>query len=194
MKAVSRCGLPLVVALLATAALGASAQAVTWTPDNTAVSGAASNPTLNYDGLNIICATGTLDGATGQDSDTIDDASVDFFGPCTMGGASASVECGDGASTVDLVARTNDPPGGTGDVALDPDFACVFTVPNVCSISLAGPQTASGGFTLDEAHRVLHFDALFAASRSGSSFCGAPQADAIVWQAQYEGWPATIDP
>jgi hypothetical protein len=200
----TKVGLLLTVALVATAAIlvisapetgvGASSQVVTWNPDNTSVSGGAQSPTLSYSGVTFTCAEGTLDGATGQDSPVIDHTAVDFFEPCTIAGEQATVDCGDGASTVNLIAQNDTAGGGTGGVELNEDFVCVVTVPELCSITVAGPQKARGGFILDEANQVLHLDAPLIASKSGSMVCGSQQEGTITWQADYEGWPATIDP
>jgi hypothetical protein len=197
MKRLPRLGLLLAAALLATAAVAAGAQAETFNPDNTAVSGTASNPTLNYDGVNVICATGTVDGVTGQDSDTIENASVDFFGPCTIAGASATVECGDGASTVNLIAQNDGGVGGTGTVVLNDDFSCVVTVPNVCSVTVVGPQTTQDdNITLNETANTTTANVGVDATRQNSTFCGAAASDQAGFSAVYATTPTnlTIDP
>ena len=197
----TKIGLLLAVALLATAAIvltsaresgsGSGSQAVRWNPEDTAVLVDATKPALSYGGVTIRCARGELKASTGQRGDKIANAVVDSFERCTFAGQDATVDCGDGSSTLRLIARTNDSPGGTGGVALDSDFACEVTVEGLCTISLAGPQRASG-FKLDEAKDVLSFNAPFAARRSGSSLCG-PEKATIVWQARFESWSLTID-
>jgi hypothetical protein len=197
MKRLPKLGLLFAVALLATAAVAVGAQAETFNPDNTAVSGTATNPTLNYDGVNVICATGTVDGVTGQDSDTIAGASVDFFAPCTIGGATANVECGDGASTVDLIAQNDGGVGGTGTVVLNADFSCVVTVPNVCSVTVVGPQTTQDdNLTLNESADTTTANVGVNATRTGSTFCGAAASDLAGFSAVYATTPSnlTIDP
>jgi hypothetical protein len=198
----TKIALLLAVALLATAAIvltsaresgsGSGSQGVTWNPEDAPVLVDATKPTLSYGSVTVLCARGELKASTGQGSDKIANAVVDSFERCTFAGQDATVDCGDGSSTLHLIARTNDSPGGTGAVALKSDFACDVTVERLCTIRLAGPQTASGGFTLDEADDVLSFDAPFAATRSGNSLCG-PQKATIVWQARFESWSLTID-
>jgi hypothetical protein len=48
-----------------------SAHAARWSPDDTAVSGAAENPTFVYEGVEIFCEVGTFDGMTGNNSLTL---------------------------------------------------------------------------------------------------------------------------
>jgi hypothetical protein len=196
MKTLPKLGLLVAVALLATAAVAVGAQAVSFNPDNTPVFGEATEPTLSYEGVTVVCATGTVDGATGQDSDTVANAAVDFFDPCTLAGLDATVECGDGSSTVDLVAEADGAPGGTGTVNLNADFRCDVTVLGVCTITVEGPQnTQSGNLTLDEANDITSANVNVAATRTGSSLCG-PSSGTGNFTADYVTSPSnlTIDP
>jgi hypothetical protein len=198
----TKIGLVLAVAMLATAAVvltsdsesgsGASSQAVTWNPDNAPVVGNATDPGLSYGSVKVLCATGKLAASTGQESHKIARAVVGFSGPCTLAGQDATVACDDGSRTLDLIARTGDPPGGSGEVALKSDFECELTIQGLCTITLAGPQTARGGFTLNEADEALTFDARFAASRAGSPLCG-PREGTINWQSRFDTRSLTID-
>jgi hypothetical protein len=197
MKALPKVGLLFAVALLATAAVAISAQAETFSPDNEPVSGTATNPTLNYDGVNIICAEGTVEGTTGLDSARIDNAVVDFFEPCTIAGEDATVDCGDGSSTADLIAQNDTPAGGTGTVELNDDFSCVVTVPDLCSVTVVGPQTTQDdNLSLDEAADTVTANVGVFATRQDSPFCGGAASDQAGFSAVYETEPAnlTIDP
>lgn len=197
MKALPKLGLLVAVALLATAAIAVGAQAEVFNPPGEPVDGEAANPTLSYEGVTVVCATGEVHGATSDPaSDTIANASVDFFEPCTLAGQAATVDCGDGASTVDLIAQNDVAPGGTGTVVLNSDFACDVTVAGLCTISVVGPQTTQDdNLTLDEANDTTTADVDVAATRTGSSLCG-PSSGTGNFTAVYDTTPTdlTIDP
>jgi hypothetical protein len=197
MKALPKLGLLVAVALLATAAIAVGAQAVEFNPPGEPVHGDATNPTLSYEGVTIVCATGTVDGTTSDPaSDTIAGAAVDFFEPCTLLGQNATVECGDGASTVDLVAQADGGVGGSGTVNLNADFRCDVTVLGLCTITVVGPQTTQpNNLTLDEGNDETIANVNVAATRTGSSLCG-PSAGTGNFTATYDTTPTnlTIDP
>jgi hypothetical protein len=184
----------LALALLATAAAAASAQAVTINPDNTAVSGSATNPTLSYGGVTVVCPNGTASGTTGNNSDRFN-VSLTFgpAGQCTVAGASASVSC---TGTAELIAlnATND----TGTANLNSGFNCTITVPFTCSITVAGPQNPADNvslLSLNESTDVLAADVTINATRSGTSLCG-PSSGSARFTANYATTPSnlTIDP
>lgn len=99
-----------------------SAHAETFNPDDRPVTAEADFPTFGYEGLPIVCDTGTAQGTTGRDSDRITDIALEFFGNCGVAGViPATVDC-DGIVT--LVAQEDRPPGGTGTLELNPDLVC----------------------------------------------------------------------
>jgi hypothetical protein len=192
MKAVSKLGLLVVVALLATAAIATSAQAaLTINPGGTPVSGTASSPTLSYGVATIRCDTGTADGnTTDPASDTVPDLSLAFFGNCAViGVAPANVAC-DG--TVSLVAESNDSSTqNLGTVNLNDGFSCVVTT-SLCSVTVAGPQTTQSGNTnLDEDADQLSSDVDVQATRTGSSLCG-PASGTANFTALYDVTPTDL--
>ena len=189
-KAVSKCGLVPVIALLAAAAMASSAQAVTFNPDNAPVSGTTEFPTLSYEETEIVCDIGTLDGSTGLNSDTVPDVALGFFGNCSVAGIlDATLGCQGDAS---LIARTNDPPGGTGDFNLNEGFACDIST-DICVVTFAGPQ--QGSFVLDEGNNELYVGAEFEATRDpeGSELCG-PEEGRLIYSGVYDVTGMTIDP
>jgi len=172
-----RCGVLLAVALMASAAIAAGAQAqAVWSPDNTWVFGNSGDPVLAYEGTTVSCDSSTLSGATGVSSPNLD-LEQQFFGNCAAGGLDATVDCAE-ADALRLVAL--DPVDNTGTVDLKPGYSCIVTVTGVCTISVAGPQSDVGVFVLDEATDVLTIDvANAAATRSGSSLCGPASGTAV---------------
>ena len=191
MKAVSKLGLLVAVALLAAAAVAASAQAVSINPDNTAVSGVSDNSNLSYGVAFVTCDNATADGNTGLDSDSVPDLVLAFDTNCAVAGVGpADVAC---AGDVTLVAEDDTTDSGT--VNLNDGFECTVTTA-VCSITVAGPQTTqSGNTTLDEANDILSADVDVAATRSGSVLCG-PTSGTATFAADYTTTPTdlTIDP
>jgi hypothetical protein len=93
---------------------------------------------------------------------------------------------------VSLVARTNDPPGGTGDFRLNEGFACDITT-DLCVVTFAGPQT--GSFVLYEANDELYVEADLTANGEGSELCG-PEEGSLICSVVYDVTPAglAIDP
>ena len=123
------------VALTSCASLSVAAHAQTWNPDNTAVSGVATGATFSYEGVDIVCDTGTLAGTTGSNSSVLTLAALTFE-ECTAAGVlDAEVDCEGGFSFIAQNATTN-----TGTVVLGDDFGCDIVVPDVCVISFGGPQ------------------------------------------------------
>jgi hypothetical protein len=191
MKASSKLGLVVVVAVLATAAVATAAQAVTINPDNTAVTGEADLPTLDYEGVPVICDTGTAAGTTGTDSDRITDLALEFFGNCGVAGVLAAEVACDG--TVTLIAQ--DASTNSGTVHLNEGFICEVTT-DLCVITVAGPQTTQdNNVTLNETTDVLSARVDVAATNNGNEICGPPSGTGS-FSADYETTPAnlTIDP
>jgi hypothetical protein len=187
MKGIPRVGLA-VVALLATAAMAASAQAVSINPDNTAVSGVSSNSSLSYGVAFVSCDNATADGNTGLNSDRISDLALAFDTNCAVAGAGpATVDC---VGDITLIANGDD----TFTVILNPGFQCDFTT-DICVITIAGPQTVQGRAVLDEANDVLHVEVDLQATRIGSALCG-PASGTMHINADFDMSPAnlTIDP
>jgi hypothetical protein len=196
MKTFPKVGLLVVVALLATTAAATSAQAVSINPDNTAVSGLATNSSLTYGVAFISCDTATANGNTGLDSDRISDLALTFTDNCAVAGVGpATVDC---VGDVTLIA---DPDADdTGTVELNEGFQCVVTT-SVCTVTVAGPQTTQPKNTfLDEANQVLSADVEVQASRTGSLLCGPASgtgsfsADYAITNSSDPPVPVTIDP
>jgi hypothetical protein len=172
MKAFSKLGLLLAVALLATAAVATAAQAETISPNNAHVTGEADFPTLDYEGVPIICNTGTAEGDTGTNSDRIVNLALEFFGDCGVAGVlPATVDC---SGTVTLIAQNDTPAGGTGTADLNEDFLCEVTT-DLCVVTVAGPQsTQPDNLSLDETANQLSADVDVEASNNGNEICGPP--------------------
>jgi hypothetical protein len=191
MKAFSKVGLLAAVALLATAAVATSAQAVTINPDNTPVSGTSDNMHISYGVLSPSCDTATMDGNTSLDSDRITDLALAFTDNCSVAGVgSLEVDC---VGDVTLIA---DPAADdTGTLELNEGFQCAFTTP-YCTITVEGPQTTHPKNTeLNEGHAVLNANWALQATRSGSNWCG-PASGTANFTAEYAMTPdnLTIDP
>jgi hypothetical protein len=103
------------------------------------------------------------------------------------------VDCGD--STVNLIAQTNDPPGGWGTVGMA-DFEC-HLITDICTITLAGPEVPGGSmFVFDETADTLSIDSGdLTATREGPALCG-PQSSIGSVAATYATHPSSlaIDP
>jgi hypothetical protein len=188
MKASSKVSVLLVVALLATAAVAASAQAQSITPAGP-VSGVAASPFLDYEGVPVICDTGTADG-TADGSDRISDLVLDFFGNCGVAGVlPAEVAC---AGTVTLIAQ--DPVANTGTVELNEGFRCDVTT-DLCVITVEGPQTTQDGNTTltgegsGDPKLVSAVDVF--ATNNGSDICGPPSGTGS-FSAEYDVTPTNI--
>jgi hypothetical protein len=191
MKALSKVGLLAAVALLATAAMATSAQAVTINPDNTAVS--VSNVTLTTGGGSIVCESIRLAGTTGSDSDRITDLALVFEGPpgpCSFGGGALTVDC---SGTMTLIADPDADDTGTGE--LNAGFQCTFTTAT-CTVTVEGPQESQPKNTmLDEQDDILSVAWDFRASRTGNILCG-PEEGTMSITGESPVTPAnlTIDP
>jgi hypothetical protein len=142
MKAVSRYGLLLAAALTAIAAMAASAQAdhgaVGITPDNTTITGTATNPTLEFEGTIIQCDMGTATGSTGTDSDIVNFA-LAFSGNCNVNGLGTTVTCStaSGANDEEGTARWHVLTTNTGEIdRLNEGFSCDVVVLGVCTVSV----------------------------------------------------------
>jgi hypothetical protein len=183
MKAFPKVGLLVLVALLATAAVATSAQAVTINPDNAAVHGQASNSNLTYGVAFVSCDNATADGNTGLNSDRITNLALQFDTNCAVAGVGpATVSC---SGTATLIAQHDTPIGGTGAVNLNTGFQCVVTTA-VCSITVSGPQTTQNdNVTLDEANQVLSANVGVQATRTGLAACG-PASGTATFAADYD--------
>ena len=188
MKALPKVALLALVALLATAAVATSVQAVSINPDNTAVSGTSSNSAFSYGIAFVSCDNSTADGTTGLDSDRITDLVLAFDTNCAAAGVGpATVNC---VGDVTLIANGDD----TFTVILNSGFRCDF-ITSICTITIAGPQTAQGSAVLDEANDVLHVDVDVQATRTGSAACG-PASGLMHISIEFDMTPSnlTIDP
>jgi hypothetical protein len=177
MKAYSKLGLLFAVALLASAAMAVSAQAQVIHPNNTAVSGVADTPTLDYEGTTIQCDTGTADGTTGTEQSFVD-LELTFAGNCGIAGLGASVTCstmdpltGAGGARLTALDATTD----AGTVDLNDGFFCDVVVAGICTVSVDGPQNPDDSVSiaqLDEGADTIDTNVDVAATRTGSSLCG----------------------
>jgi hypothetical protein len=208
MKALSKSGLLLVTALMACAAFAVGAQAnhgaVDINPDNTEITGTASNPTLNYEGVIVRCNTGTAHGWTNNNSDIVN-VELTFSGNCNIAGLSATVTCSTASDpnpndnewgeigTARLHALN--PTSNTGEVdKLNTGFFCNVVVPGVCTVSVTTqdlPSNVDGNQGRVQANLLNEgaetpptpvndvIDSLVdvEASRTGSSLCGPAQGD-----------------
>jgi hypothetical protein len=191
MRAFPKVGLLVLVALLAIAAAATSAQAISINPDNTAVSGVASNSNLTYGVAFVTCDNATADGTTGLDSDRITDLALAFDTNCAVAGVGpATVNCSGDVTLIAQSATTD-----TGTVNLNSGFQCVVTTA-VCSITVSGPQTTQNNNTaLDEANDNLNANVGVQATRTGLAACG-PASGTATFAADYATTPSdlTIDP
>jgi hypothetical protein len=192
MKAFSNLSVLTVAALLATAAVAASAQAISINPSGP-VSGVAQSPFLDYEGVPVICDTGTANG-NADGSDRIADLALEFFGNCGVAGVlPAEVDC---QGTVTLIAQ--DAVANTGTVELNPDFACNVTT-DLCVITVAGPQTTQDGNTRltgeGSGDPKLESEVDVQATNNGSDICGPPSGTGS-FSAVYDVEPTnlSIDP
>jgi hypothetical protein len=187
MRAVSRCGRLLVIALLTSAAVAASAQAVVINPPGTAFEGIAENPTLTYGEQVITCATGTVNGTTSDPASDFVDVDVAFGAPCSIQplNLGATVTCNVGEFTR---WRALDPVNDTGEIdELLPGFGCDVVVTGVCTLEVpdqdlpvpGGPNRADLVFGTIE----VEVDLLVT---NNNSLCG-PTPDAVgLFSAVYE--------
>jgi hypothetical protein len=140
MKAVSKLGLLLAVALVACTAVAVGAQAQTINPDNTTITGTATSPTLDFEGTIVRCDTGTATGTTGTDS-AIVNVALTFSGNCNVAGLGADVTCSTASGTGDSIGtaqlQATDATANTGIVAqLNEGFSCDVVVLGVCTVSV----------------------------------------------------------
>jgi hypothetical protein len=135
MKAFPKFGLLFAVALVACAAVAASAQAVSISPDATPIEGIADDPTLNYGEQEVTCDTGTANGTTGTDSPTVF-VDIDFQEPCGLEplGLGATTTCDDGEFTE---LEATDGTANLGEaVELHPGFECTVVVAGICTLTV----------------------------------------------------------
>jgi hypothetical protein len=188
MKAFSKFGLVLTVALVSVAAFAVGAQAqneVDIEPDATLITGTASSPQLDYAGTLVVCDTGTAIGTTPAATDAVQDSvdvEVQFFGNCNVNGLDATVDCAE-ADVTRLHGLTHDR-GPTnpelGEVeALLPGFRCDVVVPGVCTITVLDQTLpVSGGINTanlvneGQSNAFIDADVDVNATRAGSSLCG----------------------
>jgi hypothetical protein len=139
MKGISKVGLLLAVALVACAAVAASAQAVVINPPGTTITGIADDPILNYGEQTVTCDSGFATGTTTDPASDTVDVDIDFDEPCDLQpvNLSATTDCNDGNFTRLRVsdAITND---GLV-VELLPGFQCRVVVAGVCTLTV-NPQ------------------------------------------------------
>jgi hypothetical protein len=186
MKAVSKTGLLLAVALVSVCAMAASAQAVTITPTGTAVSGTAANPTLNYGGVPVVCDSGTAVGTTRSPASDAISLTVSFQGTCRVASILVAVVTCSGNLTLRATGT-----GTSGTVFLDTGFTCTVNVSGVCNIDVEGPQSTGNTGTLNEAATTLTATVTVNATRTGSSSCGAASGPGS-FSASYNVTPTTL--
>lgn len=136
MKAFSKFGLLLAVALVACAAVAASAQAVEINPPGTAIHGVADDPTLNYGDQVVTCDTGTADGTTSDPASDTVFVDIDFQEPCNLQpvNLSATTTCDDGEFTE---LQATDATLDLGQVnELHPGFECRVVVLGICTLTV----------------------------------------------------------
>jgi hypothetical protein len=194
MRAFPKVGLLVLVALLATAAMAASAQAQTINPDNVAVSGTSTNSNLTYGVAFVTCDNATANGNTGLNSDRISNLALAFNTNCAVAGVGpATVSC---SGTVTLIAQSA--VTDTGTVNLNTGFQCVVTTA-VCTITVAGPQTTQpenvnlneNDPPADPDGNTLAADVNVNATRTGSTLCG-PASGTGTFTVGYATTPPTL--
>jgi hypothetical protein len=124
--------LVLVVALMTCAARSARASAdhgaVAISPDETAMTGTAEDPRIEYGDVTVACDTGILAGATGVDSDVVD-FELGFTAPCDVSDLEATVTCSGTAKWGVLTAEAAEID------RLNPGFGCEVEVTGICAIA-----------------------------------------------------------
>jgi hypothetical protein len=169
MKTRIKLALVLALALLAIGAASAHAQSI-----NPAgpVSGVAEFPFFDYEGVPMVCDTGTIAG-NADGSAVISDLVFEFFGNCEWGGVlPVEVACQGTATLIVQDAIEN-----TGTLELNPDFRCDMTT-DLCVLSWEGPQvTQDGNLRLTgegSGDPKLELIADFQVTNHGSDICGPP--------------------
>jgi hypothetical protein len=190
MKMLAKGVIVIAVALTPSASLSVAAHAQTWNPDNTAVSGVATGATFSYEGVEIVCDTGTLSGTTGINSSVLMLGEMTFEDCIAAGIFDAEVDCEGGFSFIAQDATTN-----TGTVVLGDDFGCDIVVPDVCVISFGGPQITQNNNVVLQGEGggspQLVLDANFQAARSGSELCG-PSTGVLNFTAAFSVTPSNL--
>jgi hypothetical protein len=173
MKTVKRSALSAVAVAIAFGVMAAGAQAQVWSPDNTAESGTAANPTITYGTVTITCNTATTTGMTGVNTANLS-SSWAFAGNCKIGILNATFTC---KGLVTLVAAGAATSFG---INLDAGFDCTIAVAGVCNIDFAGAQATGNTGTINEATTVLTLTATVNATRAGAASCGPAAAAASI--------------
>lgn len=198
MKATLRGGVLLSVALVVCGALAGSVQAshgdVAISPDSTAITGFAEHPTVSFGTRVLTCASDTLAGATGLDSDVVDFA-IGFQEPCSIQpiGVNATVECADGEF---VRFHALDATGRAEIDELLPGFGCQVVVPGVCTLTIGSqdlpiPGGRNGADLIDNA---IHID-VDAFATNDNSLCGPTPNTVANWMGVYElDAPIDFDP
>jgi hypothetical protein len=178
------------VSLVACALMAGGANAQTWNPDATDVRFLAQDPTF----LGVVCDTGTMEGTTDTDSDTLY-VNVQFQEPCDASGLDAELTCAEGEFTRLRAANavTND---GEVDELL-PGFECEVENPGVCTLTV-GPQVPVGDNQADLVGEGGTNSALDVSvdvfATNDNPLCGPTPGFTGTWAGLYEEGPVTIDP
>ena len=105
MKAASKGVVLIAVAVSATVAMAGNAHAdhgaVDIEPDNTAIAGAATNVTIDFEGTILQCDTGAVSGTTDLEVNDVVNFELEFVGNCNVGGLGANVTCSDASGPND---------------------------------------------------------------------------------------------
>jgi hypothetical protein len=154
MKAVPKFALLLSVAVMACAAFAGAAQAqVDINPDETDIIGTAPSPTLDFEGTQVQCDTGTATGRTGTDADFVNVA-LEFFGNYNIAGLGADVTCSDAVDAPDgelneigtARLQATDATNNLGIVdRLNTGFLCEVVVLGVCTVSVSEQELPISG-------------------------------------------------
>lgn len=185
------------VLIAAMTATGAHAQIH---PPNTSFIGIADDPMIGHGGSTILCDTGTVAGATGDEEFHVN-LELDFF-DCSFAGMPAPVECSDASGVGDEfgTARWEMTNAATNEGVIDqlnPDFECVVAVAGVCTIRVGAqelPSDVDGTPGRDQAdllnegaetppdpvNDTISVVVDFEATRSGSALCGPAQGDGAL--------------
>jgi len=178
----------LAVAIVAMAALAGNAQAQSINPSGP-MSAVADFPFFDYEGVPIICDSGTLAG-TVDGGDRISDLAAEFFGNCGVAGVLPyDVACQGAITLIAQEAR-----GNTGTLELNEGFRCEWTS-DLCVLSIDGPQTTQDGNTTltgeGSGDPKLEVDADFHVINHGSDICGPPSGTGS-FTAEYDVAPTNI--
>jgi hypothetical protein len=195
MKAVSKAGLLFSAALMACAAMAIGAQAqVNITPDNTPINGVATDPTLNFEGVTIVCPEGTASGTTDLAAPDVVNVELTFGPPgeCNLAGLTASTECSTASGDTDefgtAMLRATDATSDLGIVEqLNEGFFCTVEVLGLCQVTVTEqdlPSDVDGSAGRDQANLLnggtddAAIDSLVDVEASSNNpTCGPSQGD-----------------